>query len=276
MFRSLYGRFGQNPSKAASIGSLVFALSVGSVCAGVKLAGTEDSWDYNWDQMEHVSKKREKGLKPSRHVIMIRHGQYSYVSKDLFPCGSEESRIKWDSENKLTQLGQEQARLTGKRLADLFQAKGIDALWYSDQKRATETANIIHEELKNHEIKPNMHMDQMLREGNPIKPVPGSPGYEPSSESIRQDGARIEAAFRKHIHRAPLSQKKDTYEVLVCHGNVIRYFVCKSLQMNPEAWLRLAVYNCGITTIRITHNGKVSISNVGDTGHIPPEKVTYS
>lgn len=42
-----------------------------------------------------------------------------------------------------------------------------------------------------------------------------------------EDGARIEAAFRKHIHRADPKQKQDSYEVIVCHANVIRYFVCR-------------------------------------------------
>jgi hypothetical protein len=42
-----------------------------------------------------------------------------------------------------------------------------------------------------------------------------------------QDGARIEAAFRKYFYRAEKSQEKDSYEILVCHANVIRYFVCR-------------------------------------------------
>lgn len=41
------------------------------------------------------------------------------------------------------------------------------------------------------------------------------------------DGARIEAGFRKYFHRAPPSQKKDSYEILVCHANVIRYWICR-------------------------------------------------
>lgn len=46
-------------------------------------------------------------------------------------------------------------------------------------------------------------------------------------EEIFQDSARIEAAFRKYIHRADPGQKKDSIEVFVCHANVIRYFVCR-------------------------------------------------
>ena len=46
-------------------------------------------------------------------------------------------------------------------------------------------------------------------------------------EEFYRDGARIEAAFRKYFHRAPPTQEKSSVEVLVCHANVIRYFVCR-------------------------------------------------
>lgn len=42
-----------------------------------------------------------------------------------------------------------------------------------------------------------------------------------------QDGPRIEAAFRKHLHRADVDQVGDSVEIYVCHANVIRYFVCR-------------------------------------------------
>ena len=35
-----------------------------------------------------------------------------------------------------------------------------------------------------------------------------------------QEGARIEAAFRKYFHRAEPSQEKSSVDILVCHGNV--------------------------------------------------------
>jgi serine/threonine-protein phosphatase PGAM5 len=46
-------------------------------------------------------------------------------------------------------------------------------------------------------------------------------------QQFYQDGARIEAAFRKYFHRAEKSQETDSYDILVCHANVIRYFVCR-------------------------------------------------
>lgn len=46
-------------------------------------------------------------------------------------------------------------------------------------------------------------------------------------QQYHEDGARIEAAFRHYIHRADPKQKEDSYEIIVCHANVIRYFVCR-------------------------------------------------
>jgi broad specificity phosphatase PhoE len=43
----------------------------------------------------------------------------------------------------------------------------------------------------------------------------------------------------------------DSYDVVVCHGNVIRYFVCRALQLPPEGWLKLATFNCGLTHLAI-------------------------
>lgn len=57
-------------------------------------------------------------------------------------------------------------------------------------------------------------------------------------QQYHEDGARIEAAFRRYIHRADPKQKEDSYEIIVCHANVIRYFVCRfvaeAVQLEPE------------------------------------------
>lgn len=48
-----------------------------------------------------------------------------------------------------------------------------------------------------------------------------------SVQQFYQDDARIESAFRKYFHRADPEQKGDSVEVIICHANVIRYFVCR-------------------------------------------------
>lgn len=67
----------------------------------------------------------------------------------------------------------------------------------------------------------------------------------------------------------------DRYELVVCHGNVIRYALLRALQLCPTAWLRFAIYNTGLSHVTIAPNGNVSVRSIGDTGHLPPNMITY-
>lgn len=96
----------------------------------------------------------------------------------------------------------------------------------------------------------------------------------PSTHRFFQEGARIEAGFRAHFHRAPPSQESETYTLMVCHANVIRYFVCRALQLPPEAWLRFNLHNASISWLSIFPNGKVALRLLGDCGHMPKDFVT--
>ena len=123
------------------------------------------TWDFNWDKrqpeavvkppppvpggaggnsLQQVEEYHEKIAKatPSaaRVLILVRHGQYNL-------SGSQ------DSERYLTELGREQADLTGQRLAQLVNhynsTKKYDlSLVMSSMTRATETANIIAKHLE--------------------------------------------------------------------------------------------------------------------------------
>ena len=66
------------------------------------------------------------------------------------------------------------------------------------------------------------------------------------------------------------------FDIIVCHGNVIRYFACRALQLPPEAWLRLSVFNCSITYLMIKPNGYVSCRMIGDIGHLGYKETTFS
>ncbi|KAK3888712.1 hypothetical protein Pcinc_007246 [Petrolisthes cinctipes] len=202
-------------------------------------------WDWNWDRRDvhslvkptkskedinnNISETNDERLEKvrptaTRHLIFIRHGQYNLEGVT-------------DADRYLTKLGREQAALTGKRLNEL--SFPYSKVVYSTMTRATETAKIILDKLENmDEVE---HCD-LLREGAPIPPEPPIGSWKPEMH-FYADGARIEAAFRKYVHRAPPSQEKDSYEIIVCHANVIRYFVCRALQVPPEAWLRLSLHN---------------------------------
>ncbi|XP_069476114.1 serine/threonine-protein phosphatase PGAM5, mitochondrial isoform X2 [Ambystoma mexicanum] len=192
--------------------------------------------------------------KASRHIFLIRHSQYNLEGRA-------------DTDRTLTLLGREQAEMTGQRLASL--GLKYDQIIHSSMTRATETTEIISKYLPG--VKRTS--TDLLREGAPIPPDPPISHWKPDAVYY-EDGARIEAAFRRFIHRADAKQEKDTYEVFICHANVIRYIVCRALQFPPEGWLRMSLNNGSITYLVIHPNGRVALRVLGETGFMPPEKIT--
>lgn len=231
-------------------------------------------WDHNWDRRDPKSlvkpkiindeidenkcneKYEAKKAKVVRHILLIRHGQY-YTNG------------KTDAERVLTELGKKQAEATGKRLAELNLPYSL--IVKSTMTRALETSQIIEKSLVNVPVE----NDNMLIEGAPIPPEPPI-GHWKSEKHFFQDGARIEAAFRKYFHRADPKQECDSYTILVCHANVIRYFVCRALQFPPEAWLRIGLKHGSITWLCILPSGRVTLYCLGDTGHMSPQNITSS
>uniref|UniRef100_A0A0N5A4Z5 Serine/threonine-protein phosphatase PGAM5, mitochondrial n=1 Tax=Parastrongyloides trichosuri TaxID=131310 RepID=A0A0N5A4Z5_PARTI len=231
----------------------------------------EKKWDSNWDlrSSESLIKSKQyinatdeekedmlKSVTPkaTRNIFLIRHGQYHLKSKDKY----------------LTDLGKKQAVLLGKRLSQ--NGVHFDKVIYSTMNRATETAQIMMNEMKQIESS----CDSMLEEGAPYPPEPAVGHWRPLAQEFYEDGARIEAAFRKYIHRAEPKQENDSYELIVCHANVIRYFICRALQLPPEAWLRMSLGNTSITWLVIRPNGNVSIRCIGDIGHLDKDTVTFT
>lgn len=95
-----------------------------------------------------------------------------------------------DLAHKLTALGKEQAKRTGKRLDEL--KIPIDLMYISTMIRAQETAKIILEQLPKSHLIPVKH-DDMIREGAPICPSPEVVYWAPDPHEFFQEGAVIEA-----------------------------------------------------------------------------------
>uniref|UniRef100_A0A8C4RCM2 Serine/threonine-protein phosphatase PGAM5, mitochondrial n=1 Tax=Eptatretus burgeri TaxID=7764 RepID=A0A8C4RCM2_EPTBU len=161
----------------------------------------------------------------------------------------------------------QQAKLTAMRLANL--GFHYDAIIHSSMKRAVETAQIIQTKIPG----PELQSSDLLREGMPYRPDPLN-HWRPEMKYFT-DGARIEAAFRECFHRAEDHQNGDTYVIIVCHANVIRYFVCRALQFPPQGWLRMSLNHGSITWISIRPNGRVSLKALGDSGFMPPDLLTH-
>ena len=62
--------------------------------------------------------------------------------------------------------------------------------------------------------------------------------------------------------------------VLHVHVHIGRCF--RVLQLPPEAWLRMSLHHGSITWIRIYPNGRVSLRNLGESGHIPAQELSFA
>lgn len=241
----------------------------------------------------------------TRHIILVRHGQYEEQSSlakrlraedpDGFGRPGDPRILELDSARKLTKLGRQQAERAGDRLAEMLKpaltTQGREAhvrIHVSTLTRAKETAEIIASRLPAHV--PRLPPDANLAEGDPAHTVPfegrgGVEGLRRRSRHVHVEGARIEAAFRSLFYRdlpakkaAPPPPKlpRHEYEVIICHMNVIRFFVMRALQLPPEAWLRMGGYNCAISHLQIRGgSGIVSLVSFGDHGHLSLEETTF-
>jgi serine/threonine-protein phosphatase PGAM5 len=222
-------------------------------------------WNYNWDN------KKSSG-NVIRHLLFIRHGQYDETSKD-------------DKKRILTPLGRRQAKTTGKRLLDIInytsknENVSIGAIYSSNMTRAIETADIIMKEIeknKYHKIT-RTEPDPNLNEGHPCHAIPYHKKCK-SSELVAKDGPIIENAFNTYFYRSSVIKENNHHEfdIIVCHGNVIRYFFMRALQLPPEAWLRMTNFNCSLTYFQISRHGNVQCRTFGDIGHLSMDQITFS
>lgn len=186
-------------------------------------------------------------------LILVRHGQYHKAEGKIL--------------EKLTTLGRKQARLAGKRLRDY----PIDRIVHSTMPRAEETATIVQEETG---FQGEMEACDDLREC-----VPGFPKHlqkktgHTDLKKLKRDQAQLDRAFKKYF----TSPKKDSVEIIVCHGNVIRYLVCRLLGADPLAWIRMDIQQCGISVVELRSEGdfrELLISH-NDVGHIPMHQRTF-
>lgn len=154
----------------------------------------------------------------------------------------------------LTLIGREQARYTAKR----FRSLDISAIYSSTLGRARETAEIISKEFPSITVR----RSKLLWELPNLSPVKD----EAWRIVFAKGKQRGERAFVKYVR--PTRQRRRI-EVLVSHGNLIRYFACRVLSIAPESWSTLGSSHCGITELRIAPENHVRLIGHNETGHLP-------
>ena len=224
-------------------------------------------WIHDWDthhqlragSVQHAARSPQY----KRQVLLIRHGQYENEG------GSD------DSSQTLTPIGVEQAIETGKYLKKLFQDSNLILsreprfVYQSTLSRARQTSALILEAFPD-STRNVLCTEPLLKEKFPCDPEPPYRHKKASVKSMEE----AELAFIKFIHR-PLSDETTT-DVVIGHANVIRYLLCRSLQIPPEAWLRFSLPHCSVTSIVVSGNGNVSVTMVGSNFHLDPKLQTVN
>jgi broad specificity phosphatase PhoE len=163
----------------------------------------------------------------------------------------------------LTSLGVAQARLIAARLNGSGVA--FDSMTASPLQRARDTAAVMHETLS----KVPLTQSPLLRECTPTLP-----------EAAEGEVARERAACAKQLDQAfaqffaPV-QDANRHDILVAHGNVIRYLTTKALRVDSRAWVGMSVAHASLTVIEVRSDGSARVLAVGDSGHIPSPMVSW-
>jgi len=207
-----------------------------------------------------------------RHLYVVRHGQRQ--------PGNGNDRLGLG----ITDIGKIQAELTSERLS----RTPVHTIYYSTLRRASETAKIIAQSMPN----AHMHGSQLLWECIPYLPPDFITWYKANRGRIGHDSITtplqmapwlglwatdtpwetIEKGFEqaqqawKHFFRPA---RDERHEVLVCHGNILRYFMVRALRAPLETWINTDINNCGITEFTVPPSGEVLLVSHNETGHLP-------
>jgi serine/threonine-protein phosphatase PGAM5 len=198
----------------------------------------------------------DPGKKGTRTIYLVRHGQYD----------QSDERDEFAGKG-LVPLGVAQSRLLAARLRSMPVA--FTSLTSSTMTRARQTAQEIGREFPGLEMK----QDQAICECTPPtwrKDVMMEGSAAEKEECVKN----IERFFKERF--VPSPDAGDRHDIVVCHGNVIRYIVAKVLRVDTMCWLQMSISNCSLTIVRINPDGTMKLDAFGDYGHIPENMRTYT
>ena len=190
------------------------------------------------------------------HLYLIRHGQYDHDDKQDSDIGKA-----------LVPLGIAQTRLLASRLK-LLPIK-MTSLISSTMTRARQTAMIINETFSDLELQ----QSTLIRECTPPNWREDIMADEDSLE-LKECTEKLDEAFNTYFMPSP--DENDRNDIIVCHGNVIRYFVTKVLNVETMSWLQMTIGNCSLTVVKINPDGTMKLISFNDMGYIPPNLQTLT
>ena len=185
----------------------------------------------------------------TRTIVLVRHGHYA-------PDPAADAKLG----PALTELGIAQAHLVGARLAGL--PESFDSIYASPMTRAQQTAKVIVGDLDDAVIETVADLAECTPPTR-RKEVTATM----KSEELADCAKQLDRLFATYFKPA---QGTSSEELMVCHGNVIRYLITRALAVDTEAWLEMSVGHVSMTTIRVEADGSFKLIAAGDVGHVPP------
>ncbi|MGY0064206.1 histidine phosphatase family protein [Streptomyces sp. LZ34] len=182
---------------------------------------------------------------PIRHLYLVRHGVAD-------PFG------------ELTDVGQRQSELLGRRLAGL----PIDTVWHSPLPRAVRSAQIVGRHLPNATVREAAELiDHVPHVPDEAPPAWAAffDGYEAEEAAA---GARLADALTGRFARPAES---ETHEVLVTHAYQVAWLVRHALDAPPVRWLGLNCGNTALTAIEYRDGMAPTVLLYNDMGHLPTD-----
>jgi serine/threonine-protein phosphatase PGAM5 len=184
-----------------------------------------------------------------RYLYLVRHGQF-------------DADLNTNPKGELTPLGVKQA----KYLPRAFKHVPINAIHVSTAPRAIQTAEPLIEAFPEAKV---TRAHRLLECIPPISAAIRTQYFAHlTDDHLAAEVAHAERAFEDYFKRTGAT---DRHEVLICHGNLIRYFVCRVMNVDHTAWLNLESRNCGITRFLIDSEGNAHLISYNEVGHLPAE-----
>ena len=152
------------------------------------------------------------------------------------------------TEQTVTPEGMKQIKCVAKALP------AVEAVYSSDQHRALITAELL-AKVNNLTLVQNPDLQEIYA------CIVG--GTTKNADPKRMKGDKIHAikAFKF------IKGLKHSTVAIVCHGNIIRFFMAQAAGLPLQNMWRFDMRNCSITTLRVTGN-VVDIRSVNDTTHL--------
>ncbi len=191
----------------------------------------------------------------SRRVLyLIRHGHY---------------RLEGTAAGSLSERGIEQARTTAYALRRI----PFTTLYISSAPRALQTAELIADPFPT----AARVIDDQLRECIPQVNDTLTQSFQQrypdlDTAQMQQCELAMRQAFRRYFVPPPPDDRVDAsgdiYEALVCHGNIIRFFVSQVLQPGSRFWMQMLIHHCGVSRVAVSQSGTMLLISHNDIGHL--------